>query len=47
MVKISFFIFGYRKIAVPKEKLSSVVSAFISRGLTPTVESDGILNKRK
>lgn len=43
MVKISFLVFGYRKITVSKEKLSSVVSAFISHGLTPTVGADGTI----
>ncbi|MBQ8320781.1 MAG: sporulation protein YqfD [Clostridia bacterium] len=43
MVKISFFLLGYRKVCIQSEALADAVSRFIKDGLTPYAESDGTI----
>lgn len=47
MVKIDNLLFGYRKITVPKERLSRICTRFLKNGIQTSVSADGCLFVRE
>ena len=47
MVKIDNLLFGYRKITVPKERLSRICARFLKNGIQTSVSADGCLFVRE
>ena len=47
MVKIDFWIFGYRKIFLPKEKLGPLAGILLRAGIPSSINPDGTLSVRE